>query len=119
MIRTENSIIVAMGGLGGYNTALVFNIDGKFVRSVGSMGQGPGEYNMILNAAFDDRNSRLYILANRPYKIVCYHLDGKFVKESLLDQNGWYYDINYNNDELLLECLYSGEIIHTKKQCIA
>ena len=106
MIRTENNIIVAMGGLGVYIPPLVFNKDGKFVRSVGSRGQGPGEYNMIRNVAFYDRNSRLFILSNNPKKIICYHLDGKFLKESLLDQNLVCGDIIYNNDELLLDCLY-------------
>jgi len=84
MLSSENHIIIAMGGLDMPNTVFVFNKDGKFVRSIGSRGQGPGEYNLIQNIAFDDRNSRLFILSWGPNKIICYHLDGTFIKESLL-----------------------------------
>ncbi|MDR2232027.1 MAG: 6-bladed beta-propeller [Tannerella sp.] len=105
MIRTENNIIVVMGGLGSPNTVLLFKQDGKFIQSVGSKGQGPGEYNFITNATCDEANRHLFILTDRPFKIICYDLDGKFVKESLLNTNGVYYDINYNNIELYLECL--------------
>ena len=104
MIRSENNIIVAMGGIGVHGTVLVFSKDGKFVRSIGSRGQGPGEHNTLTNVSFDDKNSRLFLLSNGPNKIICYHLDGTFLKESLLNQSGWSYgDINYHNNEVFLE----------------
>ena len=116
MIRTENNIIVAMGGLGAPNTALVFHKDGKFIRSVGSRGQGPGEHNTLQNVAFDDRNSHLYILSYRPNKIICYHLDGKFEKESRLNESDFFYsDINYNSGELFLECFVMDGMHISKK----
>ena len=103
IISTENNLIVAMGGLSS-GEVLVFNNDGKFVRSIGSRGQGPGEHNSIQNIAFDEKNSRLYILSYNPNKVICYNLDGKFLKESLLEQSGWpYSDIIYHNDELFLD----------------
>ena len=114
MIKTENDIIVAMGGFVS-NTVLVFNKDGKFVRSIGSRGQGPGEYNFISNMAFDHKSKRLFILNRNPIKIIVYHLDGKFLKESLPNQSNWYSDINYNNDELLLECFLMPDGKNTKK----
>lgn len=79
MIKTDNEIIVAMGGLGSQNTVYVFSLDGKYIRSIGSRGQGPGEHNYLENITFDDKNNRLFILSNNPNKIICYHLDGKFV----------------------------------------
>jgi len=117
MIRTENNIIVAMGGLSSSNTVLLFNKDGKFARSIGSRGQGPGEYNLISNVAIDYKNNRLFILSYGPNKIICYHLDGKFLKESRLNHvsSGSDYDININNDELLLACFFSVDGQNTKK----
>ncbi|MDL2266134.1 6-bladed beta-propeller, partial [Parabacteroides sp. OttesenSCG-928-G21] len=101
---TENNIIVAeAGGFTVTAPVLVFNKDGKFVRSVGSRGQGPGEYNYIYNVAFDEKNSRLFILTYNPNKIICYHLDGNFLKETRLDQDGSDYDIFYDKDGLILE----------------
>ena len=105
ILITENNIIVAMGRFGVDGSALIFNKDGKFVRSIGSRGQGPGEHNTLENVAFDDKNSRLFILSYSPNKIICYHLDGKFLKESRLNQSGFfYYDIIYNTNELFFDC---------------
>ena len=104
-----------MGGLGSPNSVLVFNKDGKFVRSIGSRGQGPGEHNTVNNVAVDDKNSRLFILAGGPSKVICYHLDGTFIKETRLNQSDWYFDINYNNGELFIACLgWEGKIANEK-----
>jgi len=115
MVRTENNIIVVMGGLGEPNIALVFNKDGKFVRTIGSRGQGPGEHNITQNIAFDEKNCRLFILAYSPNKIICYHLDGKNEKESRLNQSGSYYDINYHKNELFFECFYMQDRNNSKR----
>ena len=114
MIKTENHIIVAMGGLASQNIVLVFNLDGKFVRSIGTRGQGPGEHNLLQNMAFDDKNRQLFILSADPNKIICYHLDGMFVKESRLNQGCFYFDINYFNNELFFECFVMGGNVSKK-----
>ena len=116
MIRTENNIIVAMGGLASPNTLIVFNKDVKFVRSIGSRGQGPGEHNILQNITFDEKNNCIFILSYRPNKIICYYLNGKFVKESWLNQGNYtYYDINFYKNELFFECFVMDGIHITKK----
>ena len=85
IIITDNYIIVTEYSMSGLGKPLVFNKDGKFIRSIGSRGQGPGEFNIILNAAFDDKHKRLFIVSWSPNKIICYNLDGKFIKESRLN----------------------------------
>ena len=74
---------------------LVFNKDGKFIRSIGSKGQGPGEYNQIRNFTIDETNKRLFVNTN--YNIICYDLDGNFLKESSKFQSNIssIYDINF------------------------
>ena len=81
---------------------LVFNKDGKFIRSIGSKGQGPGEYNQIRNFTIDETNKRLFVNTN--YNIICYDLDGNFLKESSKFQSNIssIYDINFINNELLI-----------------
>ena len=103
IIITENNIIVAESSIVGLSKVLVFNQDGTFVRSIGSRGQGPGEFNIISNIAFDDKSNRLFMVNSQPNKIICYDLEGKFVKESRF--NCPITDINYINGELLLNCL--------------
>jgi len=39
----------------------VFDRNGKFIRSIGSKGQGRGEYTRIRNFAIDETNKRLFI----------------------------------------------------------
>ncbi|MDL2266005.1 6-bladed beta-propeller [Parabacteroides sp. OttesenSCG-928-G21] len=116
VIITENNIILAeIGGLFTTRPVLVFNRDGKFVRSVGSNGQGPGEYSNILNVAFDEKNSRLFILSNNPDRIICYQSDGTFLKEARLNLNSFDYDILYNNNELFFVCMGIIDRHNTKK----
>ena len=101
IIISEDNIIVLSGVLG-FSKILVFNTYGKYLRSIGSKGQGPGEYNTIRSVALDDKNKRLFIATYNPNKILCYNLDGKFLNESKIQSAfNSYIDINYINDELL------------------
>jgi len=83
----------------------VFDRNGKFIHSIGSKGQGPGEYNEIRNFAIDETNKRLFVNTFR--NIICYDFTGKFLKESP-KLNSLIYDINYSNDELLIIVDYLG-----------
>ena len=79
----------------------LFDTNGKFIHSIGSKGQGPGEYVSIWNLAFDEKRKLLFVNANP--KILCYDLHGKFLKEtSEIGQKGMIKDINYINNDLLV-----------------
>ncbi|GHV57596.1 hypothetical protein FACS1894182_06850 [Bacteroidia bacterium] len=101
IIVSEDEVIVAE-----LNKILVFSKDGKFIRSIGSRGQGPGEYNYIQNLAIDKKSQCLFIINSAPGKIICYDLNGKYLKESHkpIQSAGLtaLIDINYIKDELLL-----------------
>ena len=90
---------------------LVFNKDGKFVRSIGSRGQGPGGYRSISSIAIDEKNKHLIILSNSSNKIICYDMNGKFLKE--IHTNSIFHlsssEIIYINDEFLVICQGLGE----------
>jgi hypothetical protein len=55
-----------------------FDRQGKFVRNIGHMGDGPGEYKGI-SFTIDDRNKRIYILDQ--HKIIIYSQVGTFIRE--------------------------------------
>jgi hypothetical protein len=55
-----------------------FDRQGKFVRNIGHMGDGPGEYKGIYFTV-DDRNKRIYILDQ--HKIIIYSRVGTFIRE--------------------------------------
>ena len=101
IIISENNVFVAQ-----LTSLYVFTKDGKFVRTIGSRGQGPGEYNWILGVAMDEKNKRLFLCSNIN-KLICYDFNGNFIKESFqpaqLGYSNYYFDINYINDEILLD----------------
>jgi hypothetical protein len=95
VIISENEVIIANST----GKILVFSKTGKFIRTIGSRGQGPGEYGRINNFALDKKNNRLIVSAN--LKIIFYDLNGTFLKEKLMADFP-VNDMNYINDELLL-----------------
>lgn len=57
---------------------LVFNNEGKFLRRIGRMGQGPGEYPNLSDFTIDGKNGQLYLLTN-PSTIYAYAASGEFL----------------------------------------
>ena len=103
IIFSDNEVIIAEDF-----KIYVFSKEGKFLRTIGSRGQGPGEYNLIMNFAFDKKNGLLFVnsssfSANGFSKILCYNLNGKFLKYHIMDQDKLpIMDINFINDKLFI-----------------
>ena len=67
----------------GFNTLLQFDEQGKFVRKIGAVGQGPGEYTMLTD--FDVADSGVYL---KDYmKLQQYTHNGEFVRTIPFDVN--------------------------------
>lgn len=62
---------------------MVFDGDGKFVRTIGGFGHGEGEYSTALSIDVDEEN--VYVLSNS--ELLTYSLDGQFEKSNKLDIN--------------------------------
>ena len=101
IIHCDNAVIICE-----YDKILLFNTNGQFIRSIGSKGQGPGEYRVIDNIAIDEKNRRLFVIASS--KIICYDLEGNFLKQASF-REPYDFDINYINNELLLLAEHWGE----------
>jgi len=94
-IVTDDEIFIAT-----YNKMLVFGKSGKFIRTIGSQGQGPREYTRIDHFAVDKENKRLFIDAS-DRKILSYDFNGNFLTEKRMSK-GFIDDINYIDKHLLL-----------------
>ena len=69
---------------GEFQNVIQFTRDGKFVRNIGRRGQGPGEYNYILQVDVDEKAGKVYVLSTgRRFNV--YDLEtGKYLQSGKL-----------------------------------
>ena len=84
----------------------IYNKDGKFVRQIGSQGQGPGEYRYLEDFCLDTQKREIYLL-DPSGKVLIYNFDdGKFIKSLNFDVS----DANCCYISLLNNKLYAAII---------
>lgn len=71
---TDNYIMVRNKKQNPYK---LFDKKGKFITTIGSYGQGPGEYMNVYDDFLDEKNKRIYILPWQTDKLLVYDLTGK------------------------------------------
>jgi len=76
---SENYIFVY-----GEPSCLLFSRQGKFIRSIGSKGQGPREYHSASMIKIDEESGMIF-MANT-YDLLAYHITGEFVKKLNLSE---------------------------------
>ena len=57
---------------------LLFQRDGKFIRKIGRLGQGPKEYSYVEDMDIDETAGRIYVKSGG--KLVAYSFDGEYIK---------------------------------------
>jgi hypothetical protein len=60
---------------------MMFRRDGRFVRQLGKIGQGPGEYLLAIGIAVDEGRKEFYINDNFLHDLFVYDFDNTFVKK--------------------------------------
>lgn len=80
VLFTDNHIIFFDDSTKG--KILLFKKNGEFVRTIGKKGQGPGEYTAISDVAINIKKQLIYVITLP--KILCYDLEGNFIKEKSL-----------------------------------
>ena len=104
ILLTDSNVIIAGNKSRNFNSSqiLVFTIDGKFSHSIGGRGQSPGEFTYVSHLAIDEKSKHLFVSSRE--KIICYDLDGKFLKYSSLFSTNTppVKDMNFINNELLI-----------------
>jgi hypothetical protein len=101
---TFNTIFVSAKDLG----ILEFNRNGKFIRNIGDIGRGPGEYRYFMNFAVDPLTNSVYILDNNIIKT--YSGRGQFGRTIPLQEYDWRSDnIEFFHNKLIVtENIYNG-----------
>jgi sugar lactone lactonase YvrE len=88
IVAPNGNILVAEGHAGQNQNAApdtvarisVFSRDGKFIRSWGKLGSGPGEFRTPHSLAFDSRN-RLFVADRGNTRLQLFDQEGKFLEE--------------------------------------
>ena len=80
---TDNYIMV---GRANNVPCKLFRKDGSFVGSVGSIGQGPGEYTMVYDMQIDEKAGHIYLLPWNAKSIFVYDMNGKYMKDIPLNK---------------------------------
>jgi len=107
-VAPNGDIFVADGHGGESNARLVkFSKDGKFIKTWGRKGSGPGEFETPHNLAFDSRG-RLFVADRGNSRIQIFDQDGKFLEEwkqfgrpsgIYIDKNDMLYAADSESDE--------------------
>lgn len=97
----------------------IFNKDGSFIRKLGKLGNGPGEYLDISDFTIDKANEKIYTLDPGSEKINVYDLrNGRFIKQlPFKDENASYTHIQYEENRLYVDAFFykrmnSGPILY-------
>jgi len=91
----------------GNNQVLVFDINGKYIRKIGNIGAGPGEYQNVSDFCID--NNLIYILSD--LSLYVYNHDGIFLEKIKLDFNAA--NIEFFKDKFFFICGIDNYIIVT------
>jgi hypothetical protein len=86
-------------------SVFVFNREGKFLRKIGSRGQGPGEYVSVSDFCVDTVNKTIYLSDYNARKIHHYDLySGKYLQSIKLNTKieNWY--LYYHDNDLYISC---------------
>jgi hypothetical protein len=83
IVPVNNSIYLSALRVG----VLVFNMEGKLQRKIGSIGRGPGEYATCYSFAIDENNETIYIL-DIGNIVKVYSRTGRFLRSFQLNEYG-------------------------------
>jgi len=79
-VDTEGNIYVLDSG---NHRLQVFDKDGKYLRTIGKRGQGPGEFNTPTCLRLDDKTGNIYVVDNMLRKIIIFDKEGKYIDKDI------------------------------------
>lgn len=67
----------------------LFNRKGKYIRTIGKLGKGPGEYMEIADFDISEAEQKVFLYADDDRKIIAYDYDGKLLNETKISAYGY------------------------------
>ena len=101
VLLSENYIIIVQA-----LEIFVFDKEGRFVRQIGRVGQGPGEFTWLMDITIDESNKHLFITDGR--RIIRYHLNGEYIDEIVRPVQASMTEIHYSDGHFLLSAQQFG-----------
>lgn len=97
-LQSEKKIIILDNSVA--KNIFVFDLDGRFLNTIGHRGEAEGEYIVPKCIAYENGELAVFTDAS---KLIFYKLDGTFIKEISFPKRGWYFQpskIFLNNNDL-------------------
>jgi hypothetical protein len=79
-------IMIADDGGGGQNNIILCERSGKFIRTIGRTGEGPGEFLNAWLTFMDPSENYIFIADYRSNKLIKYSVSGEFIKEHTMKE---------------------------------
>ena len=97
-------------------TFKIYDKEGKYIRTIGGKGQGPGEFEMLIYFSVgldgniyvsDSVNRRIVILNEKGEYITSFRIEEGFLNEIATDQNSFiYFGVQFREDEIRRLAIY-------------
>lgn len=99
---------------------LLFDNEGNYIRKIGSIGKGPGEYlNFVFNTQYLEQNQHIYILCSGLMKVLEYDTKGLLISEfKLTEQTSGLFTFHNNLHLTYNSSLYTYNSIKGNKSLI-
>ena len=93
--------------------ALCFDLKGKFLRKIGAIGKGPGEYQSVSNVLLNREKSEILLYDFRQVRINFFNTTGGFLRRTNLSFRGM--DIRLIDNNFL--AIHAGRIGSNQEEC--
>lgn len=99
------------------NNVLLFNRNGKYLRHIGKIGQGPGEFIRVSDITFLPEDSSICLIDELSTKFLRYNLNGKLIFEKHFSMNPDKTSIL--NDSLMVFRVNFPEFVNNENYCVS
>lgn len=84
------------------NPILYFDNNGKFVRKIGRIGKGPGEFRYVWGCFFSEKDNRIYLYGGPGHPVIIYDLNGTFIRSFNSQELASYFHLFANGNSVFI-----------------
>jgi hypothetical protein len=114
-----NQLIFLSNGIGHLTSVGVFDFDGNFIRSIGKVGRGPGEFcSEMISILPIPEEKHLLVIDKYDYKFILYDYEGNYIETKQFDEEIFGGEWVRSGDKLLNYEKQKSELTHQPMLCI-